>query len=225
MKKLYTTIAVVLTLAGISMGSQLLASSQNPQPPAPAPVVPAPVMPALKELGALYLSGHELGDAGIIARAPHFPAGMRELWLGKNNIGPAGATAVAENLNRAPDLLVIDLDNNHISVDGLRALGQHLPAGLRRLFLKANNIGNAEIAALVEHSLPRKLELLNLQDNNIGDAGIIALAQSLKQNPINNRSMLKLAGNEFGDEGKHALIDAGYHEGEAGWWVRNVPAG
>ena len=188
--------------------------------PAPAPAM---VMPAVDKHGILDLSNLELGDAGIIARAPHFPEGMTQLLLKSNNIGSAGAEAIANNLFRAPGLQNILLNDNHIGIEGVRAIVQNLPADFEDLMLSSNNLGDAGVEALVAHPLPPKLETLILSHNNIGDAGIIALAQSLQQHPIANHSMLILAGNEFGDEGEQALRNAGYREGEGSTWVRDVP--
>ena len=226
MKKLY---AVIIAISALSMGSQLIAGPFNPKPPAPAPapVVPAPVpeLPALDEEGALDLSDRGLGDAGIIAVAPHFPQDMKDLILDNNNIGPIGAEAIANNLFRAQDLNFITLRHNHIGVAGVRALVQNLPDGFVLLGLDDNNLGDAGALALAEHPLPRTLTVLSLDGNHIGNPGIIALAQHLQQNPIENFSTLYLRNNEFGDEGKQALINAGYHEGEgAGGIWRKVPA-
>ena len=241
MKKLYTTIAVVLTLAGISMGSQLLASSRNPQPPAPALVMPELVR------GQLLLSNKDLDDADIIAMAPHFPEGMKDLILDNNNIGSAGAIAVAKNLNRAPGLKLISLSGNHIGVDGARTIVQHLPASLRKLHLSENRFGDAEAEALAEHPLPKNLEMLDLEDNhignagakalakhpfpksllalnliknNIGDEGIIAIAENLKLNPPASLTV-GIKNNKFGARGKQALRDADYIELPEDEWLRD----
>ena len=231
MKKLYTAILAISTL---SMGSQLIAGPENLQPvpapaPAPAPVVPAPapapVLPALGENGELNLQDLELGDARIIAIAPHFPAGMTRLLLAGNDIGPEGAIAVADNLYRAPGLKVINLSFNHIGLDGVKAIAQHLPPGLERLSLTGCNIGNAEMAGLVEHPFPITMNWIQLENNLIGNDGIIALGHRLQQNPIANGSILWLEGDHFGQEGRRALNDAGYQEGDVeGQWLRNVPA-
>ena len=220
MKKLCTAI---LTITALTMGSQLLAGPRNPQPPAPAPA-PVPALPVLNEDGVLNLSNLGLGDAGIIAIAPHFPADIRGLWLDENNIGPIGAEAIANNLFRAPDLNDITLRDNHIGVAGVRALVQNLPDGFVFLGLSYNNLGDAGAVALAEHPLPLTLRILNLNGNHIGNAGIIALANGLQQNPIANNSILFLSGNEFGAEGIQALNAAGYEEmGGLGQWERNVP--
>ena len=224
MKKLYTAI---LTITALTMGSQLLAGPLNPQPPAPAPVpvvVPVPVLPAMDEHGILDLSNLELGDADIIARAPHFPEGMTQLLLMSNNIGHAGAQAIANNLNRAPDLHYISFMDNHIGDAGIIALAQHLPAGLQGLILASNNIHDAGVEALAQQPLPLTLRNLNLADNHIGDAGIIALAHRLQQNPIAHFHILNLDNNEFGADGRQALNAAGYEEmGGVGLWLRNLP--
>ena len=230
MKKLYTAI---LTITALTMASQLIAGPFVPdEEPLPAPVVPvpapapAPVLPALDANGVLDLSDRGLGDAGIIAIAPHFSAEMREIWLNGNDIGPAGAQAIANNLNRAQGLVHIELGGNHIGGEGARALVQQLPNGFETIFLPGNNLGDAEVEALAQLPLPPSLGMLVLSHNNIGNVGIIALAHSLQQNPIANQSVLQFAGNEFGDEGRQALNAAGYEEmGGVGVWMRNVPAG
>ena len=216
MKKLY---AAILVISALTMGSQLIAGPLNPHPPAPAPApAPVPVLPALDEHGVLNLSNLGLGDAGIIAIAPHFPANMRELWLDHNNIGSQGAIVIANNLFRSPHLTLIDLDNNHIGAEGLIVLGQLLPAGLEKLYLKENNIGDAEVAALAEHPLPVTLNWLNLENNHIGNAGIVALAHCLRDNPIAILSTIALTGNWFEEDGRQALADANYAEFQGGMW-------
>ena len=227
MKKL-----LVIALIGLTLTSQLNAGPFVPdeEQPLPAPVVPAPapvpVMPALDDDGVLDLSDLRLGNAGIIAIAPHFPVDMRGLYLLNNNIGPAGAMAIAQNLYRTPNLIFLIIKGNHIGVAGTRAIAQQLSdldGGLQNLDLSNNYMGNAEMIELLSHPLPPNLEALVLSSNHIGDAGIITLANGLQQNPIANNSMLFLADNEFGDDGKQALRNAGYEErGE--WWERNAPA-
>lgn len=146
----------------------------------------ADARPALTEL---ELAGNRLGDEGAALLA-RFPS-LRSLGVRDNQIGPAGATCLADL-----DLESLDLGGNHIGSEGAGAIGRRLVT-LTQLRLDANDIGSAGAAAV---GGLQGLRDLDLRSNRIDNAGAVALGTGLQL-----LHSLDLAHNEIGDRGVRAL--------------------
>ena len=100
--------------------------------------------PSLREL---YLSFNQIGDAGAhaLAEALRTNTSLTRLVLGDNQIGPEGAVALAEALERNTSLTELNLFGNRIGNAGAVALAIALRTNpsLTTLFLSYNQIGDA----------------------------------------------------------------------------------
>jgi hypothetical protein len=116
----------------------------------------------------IKLSGNDIGDAGATALAQALPgSAVTEIWLQKSKIGAAGATALAQALPGSA-VTKLRIRDNKIGAAGATALAQALP-------------GSA-------------VTYLNMDYNSIGDAGATALAQAL---PGSAMTYLQLDGNDI----------------------------
>jgi Ran GTPase-activating protein (RanGAP) involved in mRNA processing and transport len=71
---------------------------------------------------------------------------------------------------KGSSLQTLDLWNNKIGDEGVKALAEHLPSSLQTLHLSWNNICTEGAMALAGH-LPSSLQTLNLNINNIDAEG------------------------------------------------------
>ena len=102
-----------------------------------------------------------------------------------NQIGAAGAVALAEALKTNQTLTWVDLFSNEIGNAGATALAEALKTnpGLSSINLGHNGIGNAGAAALAEAlKTNQTLTSISLGGNQIDAAGAAALAEALKTN-------------------------------------------
>jgi uncharacterized protein (TIGR02996 family) len=154
-------------------------------------------------LARLDLSGNRVtGDrAGRLATAPAL-AGVDELDLGDNHLGPTGAAALAAA--RLPLLRTLRLQRTGLRAEGVRELGAAgFAGGLRSLSLGGNHLGPAAAAALAASPTLAGLRVLDLADNRLGDRGAEALAESphlanlalldVSENGIEARGLVALA--------------------------------
>lgn len=99
--------------------------------------------PNLVDLRMCY---NQIGDAGAIALAKALPQVPElvtlKVWL--NVIGDSGAAAIAEAVTHLPKLETIELDRNHIGDLGAAAIAEALRRvpKLKRLVLSCNQIGD-----------------------------------------------------------------------------------
>jgi uncharacterized protein (TIGR02996 family) len=167
---------------------------------------------SLANLSALDLYKNDLQDEGIAALAASPTLrNLRQLNLRNNWLTVTGATALAGSpyLTR---LVELDLGDT-IALDdkALVALAHSSNlAGLRRLVLSGNKIGNKGIAALAESPHVAGLRSLVLHDNRIGGPGAAALAGSPH---LSGLGSLELGNNPIGDRGVAALIASPYLTG------------
>ena len=110
-------------------------------------------------------------------------------------------------------LTSINLGHNEIGDAGARALASALAEGasaLRRLLLHENHIGSSGLSALATAFAPGGadgLVELRLSFNRIGDAGLCSLARSWAIGGGNHLTQLHAAGNCIGDDGLAALCE------------------
>lgn len=142
---------------------------------------------------------HQVG-ARALAAAPQF-AGLRELWLGANYLGPGGAEALVSGL---PDLTLLDLYDNQIGPNGVRAIVERLQH-LRTLDLSHNDIGIEGIEGIAEAESLADLRELRLAYNKLGDEGAEVLATAEQ---LTHLTLLDLRDNDIGASGAEELIAA-----------------
>src|SRR6185312_1087633 len=138
-----------------------------------------------------YLQGRtldlswKLRDAITLIDVLESNPSVNSLILSYNQIGDAGATALAKALESNSSLISLDLGSNQIGDAGATALAKALESNssLTSLNLWSNQIGHAGATALAK-ALESNFSLtsLNLSLNQIGDAGATALAKALESN-------------------------------------------
>lgn len=156
---------------------------------------------------AVLLSGDE-SDACIATSRPL--GAMRLLDLCWNQVGLAGAVAVAAALARARrPLIALDLENNDIGDAGAAAIAAAMATApsLQVLRLGANRIGATGAEAFAEALKGgAKLEHLDLGRNNVGPRGAAHLAGALAAGSC--LLSLRLPVNKLGDAGAKAFVGA-----------------
>jgi Ran GTPase-activating protein (RanGAP) involved in mRNA processing and transport len=144
-----------------------------------------------------------------------------------NNIGDAGAKALAGMLEKNETITELDLSSNNIGIEGAIALGRACAGknikvefgnnGVNNLFelaqetftgttfnLWGNEIGGAGAKSLADMlKVNKTITKLDLSGNNIGDDGVIAIAEALKEN--NTITTLNLLYNNIGKDGAIAI--------------------
>ncbi|MGC4766821.1 gala protein [Micromonospora sp. DT46] len=166
---------------------------------------------------ALWLKRNPVGDEGVrrLAAALAVNSAIRTLDLVNVGMGVAGLTALAEALTaRERPVRRLFLGGNGFGPDAVPVLGALVnAAGVRELYLAANHLGDAGVAALAE--LVDGVELtLGLGGNGITPAGVAVLARHLGSwraldlaRPPSERA-LGARGNVVADEGAAMLADA-----------------
>ncbi|KAJ9472921.1 RAN GTPase-activating protein 1 [Diplonema papillatum] len=136
------------------------------------------------------------------------------LALWQNDIGKAGAQAVATLLQERALVIDLNLSWNSIGSEGLLRIGRALVASppgkttLKSVNVSHNIVGNTgakEFAKVLEMSFPT-LEKINLSNNEVSDEGADALAKALAKNTTLKH--LDLSRNKIGDEGARAFGEA-----------------
>ena len=136
---------------------------------------------------------------GVLDEQTTIPRDCTELNLYKGNIGPDGATAIAEALIEAEagnvTIAKVFLGYNSMRDKGAIAIAEALKvtSALTTLNLRDNMIGDigaAAIADAIEGNAA--LTTLNLGNNLIQDTGAGALAQALKGNAVVTTLLLEL---------------------------------
>ena len=106
---------------------------------------------------------------------------MKELTYRQVGWGDDEAVQLAEVLPLCTSATDLDLDHNHISDRGAKALA----------------------AAFAEGAMP-KLEVLSLMTNQIGDEGAVALAEAVGKGALPKLTRLRLEGNKLYQTAKDA---------------------
>ena len=144
-------------------------------------------------LTTLDLWNNEIGEAGARAIAEQL-TNLTTLDLGGSQIGAAGAQAIAERLT---NLATLHLGDSQVGAAGAKAIVARL-TNLTSLDLGGSQIGAAGAQAIAEQLT--NLTTLHLWDNQIGDTGARAIAERLP-----NLTELYLGGNQIGDSGAQAI--------------------
>jgi len=138
-------------------------------------------------------------------------SGLRELFLGENDLGDEGVAVLAQGLLKGNTALRhLDLRSNGITATGAMSL-QGLVVNsqyLLSLNLANNELGNLGTKALargLQHS-SCLLQKLDLSSNQVGEAGAQAVASMLRTNK--ELIELNLAFNSCNDEGSQAIACA-----------------
>jgi len=144
--------------------------------------------------------------AGALSLAPR----LKELYLGRNQLGDSGIKVLAQGLAGLVNMRILSLDCNQISDAGLSALATNtLPrtSAVSRLDLGGNQIGDAGVAVFAQVAMPCLLALseLILSKNVVGDVGATTLAQSCLTDSLRQLDIRK---NKIGDEAKQRLRDS-----------------
>jgi len=135
--------------------------------------------------------GNAIGDDGAIALAELF-AGNNEngipletLGIGVNDIGAAGAAALAKTLGdcRACPLKTLGLYRNKVGDDGAVALSNMVAknqVALSALFLGGNGVANRGAEMLAKAlATNTQLKVLSLEGGTVGNDGAVALGAAL----------------------------------------------
>jgi len=160
----------------------------------------------LGSLRQLYLGHCVLGDEGVRAQAEGTlpPAGLRQLLLEGNRLGPEAVSALAGSAF-AESLEELTLTDNPLGAEGAVRLS-HSPLwpGLRSLSLFHCQLGDEGVLALARAG-PTALTDLDLGENGLGPRAARALANSPL---LAGLSRLGLNGNLLGDEGARLLAES-----------------
>ena len=187
----------------------------------------------LVALEHLNMSNNLLGDQGVHALfgRHHALHGLRELELYRNDIGAAGARALAWQAGEA--ITALSLNSNRLGDEGFRHLMgsanlRHIErlylshnelrdesllaltdtphmTRLRTLDLKHNQLGRVAMELLCHTSSLRALEALRLSENKIDAAG---LGYLMRWPGLTGLRALDLSSNAFRDDGVAALESA-----------------
>merc|ERR1712062_37485 len=117
--------------------------------------------------------------AGALSLAPC----LKELYLGRNQLGDSGVKVLAKGLAGLINMQILSLDCIQIGDAGLSALATdalpHMSA-VSRLDLGGNQIGDVGVAVFAQVAMPCLLALseLIISKNVVGDDGAATLAQS-----------------------------------------------
>lgn len=157
--------------------------------------------PAAGRLAKLHLTNARIGDAGARALAEGPGDALRDLDLCLNEIGAAGAAAIAGS-PRLAHLARLDLTSNSLEADGaLRFADRLAMPALRDLDLSWCNLGPSA-AALGTARCLGGLAKLDLCGNGLGDEGF---AQLLESPYLGHLEELMVGDNELGDDAIAAL--------------------
>jgi hypothetical protein len=143
------------------------------------------------------------GDEGVAAFAAGLSRGclpsLEGLGLGNLQIGPRGAALLGAALTSqtVPSLRTLDLSVNQLGDAGVKALLPLLPRSLVMLWLFANNLTDACLAALFARpptGVLRSLEQLSLEQNSITDKGCGAIASAMQGGALPALREIRLGG-------------------------------
>jgi Leucine Rich repeat len=160
--------------------------------------------PWLARLSALTVRG-PIGDEGfaVLVKSKH-TAGLSALNVSVNELSAEGIAALDKGL---PALQRLVLTGNAIGDEGAAALAawKHVEH-LRTLYLSACELSAAGVEALLASGRLAGLEKLTLADNELGDEGAAALARHAGQ--LSHLRYLEVRAASIRDQGAAALASA-----------------
>jgi len=159
----------------------------------------------------LCLRGNSISSVGALALASALSrSAVRELVLGSNALGDAGATAIAVLLRENTSITTLDLSGNGITPSGAVSLAAGLirNATLRSLCLDFNAVGPVGAAAIAAALPSTELESLDLEWNGIRCAGAAVFAFTLQQRTSGTLRHLGIASNSIRAGGAIMLAGA-----------------
>lgn len=127
--------------------------------------------PAARQLRELYAAGNSFGADGATAIAEGSWSHLHTLDLGGNDLGTAGAEALAQAAGLAALADVRLADNDIVDAGATAVAGAAWAAGVRHLALGSNGITAPGATALATSPALRQLARLNLDNNSLGVAG------------------------------------------------------
>ena len=135
--------------------------------------------------------------------SPHLPnTKITSLDIGNNRIGIEGMKALSPHLPNTK-ITSLDISNNRIGIEGMKALSPHLAnTKLTSLDIAGNHIGDGGMKVLSPHLANTQLTSLNINNNGIGAEGIIALSPHLANTQLTS---LDISNNWIGIEGIKVL--------------------
>jgi hypothetical protein len=182
---LLSNIDKVASVTKLELGGEVPVLTLEADPKAAAAV--AALLPSLGSLDwvkeadiSLPFEGSGETLAAFIKAMPK----VTSLYLGSCKLGVAGgAAAITPALKSLTDLRILGLIGNMLGEEGAAALTpalSALAAGLEKLYLSRNDLGN-DGAAILASTLKKmvRLDELFIENNNIGEEGFAALAPAL----------------------------------------------
>ena len=105
-----------------------------------------------------------------------------ELDLEDNHLGDEGVTILSKHLCKVPQLQRLSLENNRISTNGLEKLSTALPgiSQLKNFQLSYNPLGGSVVSLASHLSSVPQLERSKLCDVNMTGAGVLALSETFR---------------------------------------------
>ncbi len=145
--------------------------------------------------------------AQALSRCPQLEP-ITHLDLSHNLLKPEGLAALARSALMAA-VRNLNLHDNHLGVDGARALDGALPQ-LQTLNLSHTRLGDAGLKAILQGQPCEDLQTLNLGNNQLSTSAAVQLARWRRLAPLRS---LSLHMNTLGDEGVSTFVGRGGLEG------------
>lgn len=162
---------------------------------------------------SLNLAFTFIGDEEVIALAKALKnTNLQKLDLSNNRISDNGLKALLEALKSSRTLKELSLNSIAMSIEGMRTLAQEVAnSTLLKLYIGGNHIGD-DGAQLFAEALKsnRYLTEMQLWRNDIMSSGAKAIAKALKSNSV--LQSLDLRMNEIEQEGAMAFSDVLKHD-------------
>ena len=165
-------------------------------------------------LDKLNISKNNIGPLGatVLAEKGKFP-NLRELNVGENNLGREGSKGLA-NGDTFKNIVTLYIEGNDINDDGLHYLSIGKLSNISELYLGKNKIGDDGIIYVINF---KNLEILDLDWNYITFKGIHCICGQY----FKNIQKLNLNNNKIGIEGTYIIASQQEHSLTSLSLVRN----
>ena len=167
-----------------------------------------------KVLQGLNLDKNDIGPKGIRALGMALIKNnvLKALIVSSNNLGNKSIRALNKSFSTTQDgisLMALNINDNKIGLNGIRALAQVLPKmpALIELNISNNKIGNKSLEILANSfAQQNQIKFLELEHNNIGSRGIESFSDFL----VSNKTLreLSISNNKIRNKGAIALARA-----------------